>query len=109
MMNSVPGRVTGSAGGSAPSIMLEKFGQNELCSLVQVDADRSQRHHLELGFRNIVEPDNRYVAGDLPACLVKRPKDPHRHLVVGGEDCGDIVARCQLAPLLVAEAADQSP
>ena len=102
MISSVPGRVTVSAGGSAPSIICRSSARMRCAVWSSVDANRRQRHHLELGLRNIVEADDRYVARDLAARLVKGPQDPHRHLVVGGEDCGDIVAGCQLAPLLVA-------
>ncbi len=73
-MSSVPGRVTGSAGGSPPSIMREQLGQDALCRFVCVDADRGQRHHLELGLGNIVKPDDRNVARDLPAGLVRAPE-----------------------------------
>ncbi len=102
MISSVPGKLTVSAGGSPPSIMREQLGQDALCGPLSVDADRGQRHHLKLRLRNIVEPDDRYVARDLPAGLVKRPKNPHRHLVVAGEDCGDIVPGCEPATMFVA-------
>src|SRR5215207_11246104 len=58
---------------------LQELGQDALGNLVQIDADCGQWHHLELSLRNIVEADNRYVAGDLPPCLVKRPQDSHCH------------------------------
>ena len=102
MISSVPGRVTVLGGRLASFDHLQELGQDALGSLVRVDADRGQRHHLELGLGNIVKPDDRYVAGDLPAGLVEGPKDPHGHLVVGGEDCGDIVPGCELAALFVA-------
>ena len=61
------------AGGRlGPFDHLHELGEDALCSPISVNANRGQRHHLEFGLRNIVEADDRYVAGDLPARLVKR-------------------------------------
>ena len=100
-MSSVPGRVTGLGGWLGPFDHAQQLGKDALCRFVCVDADRGQRHHLELRLGNIVKPDDRNIARDFPPGLVERPKDPHRHLVVGGEDCGDIVTGCELATLFV--------
>jgi hypothetical protein len=67
------------AGGWPPSIMRSSSARIRCAAWSASTPNRGQWHHLELRLGNIVKADDRNIAWDLPAGLVERPKDPHRH------------------------------
>ena len=58
--------------------------------LIEVLAHGGERWDGERGLGGVVEPDHTHVVGDAAAGFVESEEHAHRHLVVGGEDRGDV-------------------
>ena len=83
---------------------VHELGQDPLSRSVGIDSDRRQRDHLELSFRDVVKTDDGDVVRYSPPGFGKGAKHTHRHVVVRGEDGGDLLASGQLLTLLVSRA-----
>ena len=80
---------------------LEQEPQAAAAELGEVLADGRERRREVGRLGDVVEPDHRDVARDLPAGLVEASQQAERHLVVGDEHGGQLGDLEQAAPEIV--------